>query len=70
MSEVWESIQMASERGWKISFFLKDGNDFKEGFITHIDEENKAVLVERVGERHIQPTLIYANDVVETKLHW
>lgn len=68
--EIWEIVNMAAERGWKCSLWFTSGEDFKAAFITHIDEENRAFVVERVGERHLKPKLVYNSDLKDAQLHW
>lgn len=68
--EVWEVVLMAAERGWKINLLFKNEDKFDNAFITQIDEEKRAFIVERVGERHLKPSLIYNHELESAKLHW
>ncbi|MFK8138416.1 MAG: hypothetical protein AB8E15_08655 [Bdellovibrionales bacterium] len=66
----WSNMKIAADNGWKISLKFTSGESFPDALITHIDEENKAIVCERVGERHLKPKLIYLDDVADTQLHW
>lgn len=68
--DVWQNILLAAERGWKLNLRFADGTELKSAYITQIDEENRAVILERVGERHLKPKLAYYSDIVEAKVHW
>lgn len=68
--DVLENAQLAADRGWKASFYYNDGNAFKGALITAYDWENGAVQVERVGERHLQPTLIFLKDIQKVEVDW
>ncbi|MEQ1876132.1 MAG: hypothetical protein ABL958_05765 [Bdellovibrionia bacterium] len=68
--EVLENAQLAADRGWKASFFYNDGNSFKGALITAADWDAGAVRVERVGERHLEPTLIFLKDVQKVEVDW
>jgi hypothetical protein len=68
--EVWEVVLMAAERGWKINLHFKNEDKFDNALITQIDEEKRAFIVERIGERHLKPSLIFNRDLASAKLHW
>ncbi len=69
-SLVLENAQLAADRGWRASFYYADGSAFKGALITACDWENGAVRVERVGERHLEPTLIFLKDVQKVEVDW
>ena len=68
--DVLENAKLAAERGWKASFHYNDGTAFKGALITAYDWENAAVRVERVGERHLEPTLIFLKDIQKVEVDW
>lgn len=68
--EVLESTQLAAERGLKATFWLKCGDTHKNVYITAYDWDFPAVAVERVGERHLDPTLVKLKDVDRVEVHW
>jgi hypothetical protein len=67
---VLENAKLAAEQGWKASFHFNDGESFQGGYITACDWDCGAVRVERVGERHLEPTLIYLKDLKRVELDW
>lgn len=69
-AELWDIVILAAEKGWKVNFRFEDGTEFENAYITQIDAENQAYILERVGERHLKPKLAYHKDVIAAKLHW
>ncbi|HEX4925888.1 MAG TPA: hypothetical protein VFV50_17480 [Bdellovibrionales bacterium] len=67
---ILENAQLAADRGWKASFFFQDGTAIHGAYITACDWEQGAVAVERVGERHLQPTLIFLKDLSKVEVDW
>lgn len=68
--ECWEVVLMAAERGWKLSIEFHNEENLSGAYITKIDEENRAFIVEKVGERHLKPKLVFNKDIKSAKLHW
>ena len=68
--ECWDVVLMAAERGWKISLEFQDGDSVAGAYITKMDEEKRAFILEKVGERHLKPKLVYNQDLKSAKLHW
>jgi hypothetical protein len=67
---VLENAQLAADQGWKAAFHYIDGRTFLGGLITAADWDAKVVKVERVGERHLQPTLIFLKDIEKVEVDW
>lgn len=67
---ILENAQLAADRGWKASFYYQDGNTIHGAYITAFDWENGAVQIERVGERHLKPTLIFLKDLEKVEVDW
>jgi hypothetical protein len=70
LGHVLENAQLAADRGWKASFYYADGSSFQNGYITACDWQSGAVQVERVGERHLKPTLILLKDLQRVEVDW
>jgi carotenoid cleavage dioxygenase-like enzyme len=69
-SQVVESTELAAERGWKVTLHMQNGDVHKKVFITAHDWDFPAVVVEKVGERHKDPTLVLLKDVQKVEVHW
>lgn len=68
--ECWDVVLMAAERGWKLSLEFNDEDSISGAYITKIDEEKRAFVLEKVGERHLKPKLVFNKDLKSAKLHW
>lgn len=68
--EVLQTLIMVAERGWRAHLVLSNGEEIKQIYITLEDFENGAFAVERVGERHLKPRLLWVKDVVKVTPDW
>ena len=68
--EVEANAWLAAERGWKTNCFFRDGTVVQGAFITATDENKKAMVIERVGERHLQPRLVFLREIERLDVLW
>jgi hypothetical protein len=68
--QIIESAQLAADKGWRASFQFTDGRRIDGAYITAADWDVGAVKVEKVGERHLPPTLIYLKDLLKVEVDW
>ncbi len=68
--EVLEKAKLCAEQGWKANIRFKDGEDYRGAFITAADFENGAVQMERIGERHQEPRLVWLKDIESWTPDW
>lgn len=69
-NKIWKDILLAVENSWKISLDLSSGQSYVGHNITAIDELHKAIVFEKVGERHLPQNFATLEDIVSLKLHW
>jgi hypothetical protein len=65
-----ENIWLCAERGWPATFQLDSGETIIRAFITATDQENKAFVVEKPGERDRPPRILYTHQVLKVEPHW
>lgn len=68
--EMWENAKLAADRAWSANFYATDGQEWIGFYITGIDEKNRALLIEKVGERHKEPTLLFLKDLKQLTVNW
>lgn len=67
---VEESIELCAEKGWRVSLYFRSGESFEGAFITATDENKKVIVVERPGERHLKPRIVYLNELQSVEVIW
>ena len=67
---VLDNVKLCAERGWKGSFHLHSGEVIESGFITGTNWEEGVISVERVGERHLPPRILFLKDVKHIEVGW
>jgi hypothetical protein len=67
---ITDSLKLAAERGWKVRLTMKSGQLLERMFITGTDWYKGYVALERVGERHLAPTLIHIPDIAAATAIW
>jgi hypothetical protein len=68
--DVIENTRLCAEQGWKASFHLSSGEVIEKAYITGTDWEKQAVSLEKVGERHLPPRIVFLNSVVRVEVGW
>lgn len=68
--EMLSILKVCAEQGWRVNFFKKDGTEFIAGYITAADFDKGAVLAEKMGERHIKPTLFHFDELSRVEADW
>ena len=71
---VKETVLLCAERGWRISLTLvneEGASEILKGlFITAVDENQKAIVVERAGERHLPPRIVHMEEIQSAEAIW
>ena len=70
ISDVLENAKLCAEQGWKGTFYLISGEVIEKAFITGTNWEVGAVSLERVGERHLPPRIVFLKDVDRIEVGW
>lgn len=68
--EVLQTLMMVAERGWRAHLVLSSGEELEQIYITLEDFEKGAFAVERVGERHLKPRMLWVKYVVKVTPDW
>ena len=69
-SEIIENAKLCAEQGWKGTFHLKSGEVISQAFITGTNWELNVVSVEKIGERHLEPRIVYLVEVDRIEVGW
>jgi len=67
---VEENAWLCAERGWQANYTLKSGEIIEMAFITASDQNEKAIVLEKPGERHLEPRLVFLEEVQKVEPHW
>jgi hypothetical protein len=70
LQEVKKNAQLCADQGWRGNFFLKSGESIQEAFITKADWDKDAIVLERMGERHVPPRLLMLNEIKKVEVDW
>lgn len=70
LKNVIENAKLCADRGWKASFHMMSGDVVEKAYITGTNWEQNVVSVEKVGERHLEPKIIYLKDVQSIEIGW
>jgi hypothetical protein len=68
--DVIENTKLCAEQGWKATFRLSSGEVIEKAYITGTDWDAEAVKVEKIGERHLPPRIIFLRDVDAVEVGW
>jgi hypothetical protein len=68
--DVIENTKLCVEQGWKGTFRLLSGEKVEGAYVTGTNWDVEAISVERVGERHLPPRIIYLNEVESVEVNW
>lgn len=68
--DVIENTRLCADQGWKATFHLISGEIIEGAFITGTDWEKEAVSLEKVGERHLPPRILYLTEVNRVEVGW
>ncbi len=69
-SEVAAKAQMCADQGWRANLTFKSGEEYRGAFITAADFEQGVVQMERIGDRNIEPRLIWLKDIQKWEPDW
>jgi aspartokinase len=67
---VEQVIWLCAERGWRVDLVFQSGEKLNGVFITATDQENKAIALERAGERQKQPRLVFLKELASAEAVW
>lgn len=67
---VLKTAKMIADNGWKGTFHMLSGEKHSAMFITASDFDKGAVVCERIGERHLPPTLLMLSEVKHIVPDW
>ena len=68
--KIMADVRLCAKEGWKATFVFHNGEVFPQAFITATDFDAGAITLERVGERHLQPRLVFLNELAELRPDW
>ena len=68
--DVIGNAKLCAEQGWKGTFRLLSGEVIEKAYITGTDWEKEAIALERVGDRHLPPRIIYLSEVESVEVGW
>ena len=68
--DVVENAKLCAEQGWKGTFHLKSGEVISKAYITGTNWDLEAVSIEKIGERHVEPRVVYLKDVSRIEVGW
>lgn len=68
--DVIENTKLCAEQGWKATFRLLSGEVIEKAYITGTDWNEEAISIEKVGERHLAPRILYLKDVDQVEVGW
>ena len=64
------TLKMVAEKGWRATLELSSGEVLDQIYITLEDFDKGAFAIERVGERHLKPRILYVKEVLKVLPDW